>query len=128
LFCRFERRLISPALRPCFSSALVWVLALHLVWGQALGLVHSAAHGASVAGVIAAHDPVAGDHAHPDGHEHTEVCRLLDQAAHTDALATAHAALNPPASSQAAFASPFWGSLRQHAFVYRARGPPILLV
>jgi hypothetical protein len=132
VFYRLESELMFPALRRCWSCALVFALALHLVLGQGLGLAHRTAHGPHGAGVVfdvvVALEHVAGGHAHAGGHEHTEVCRLLDQAAHTDALVTAPGASSLPSLAHAVFAGPVRGRLHWHAVVYRARGPPNFLV
>lgn len=111
--------------RPAIAGALAWVLLL----GQTLGLAHGVAHSTVPVPVAQAHDD---DHPeHRDlfaGHEQgSDVCELLDQIGHADALPLATSVSAQPAPSRPVNAAPTRGVTLRWAAAYNARAPPFIL-
>jgi hypothetical protein len=115
-------------LRQWQRPAIAGVLACVLLLGQALGLAHGVAHSPPVSIAQAQHDDCAeyGDlfASHEQG---SDVCKLLDQIGHADALPLATLVSTPPAPARHCNAAPPHGVAQRWAAVYNARAPPFIL-
>jgi hypothetical protein len=109
---------------------LAWGLVLALLAAQTIGLAHRVAHGDEGRAAVLAGDHGPHDAAEADGglfDDHTaggNECRLLDQAAHADALVAAAA---PPPLIEAAALPRVAATAAPRArrvVAYQARGPP----
>jgi hypothetical protein len=108
--------------------AVAGVLASVMLLGQALGLAHGIAHSTPVAIAQAQHDDCSehGDlfASHEQG---SDVCKLLDQIGHADALPLATPVSAPPAPVRHCNTALLHGVAQRWAAVYNARAPPFTL-
>lgn len=93
--------------------AFAWLLATALLFAQALGQAHQVLHAPGVASDDALF-----------GHHGSAECRLFDQLAHGDALATPALPALPDWPAAAPVAALHAGVEHGCTAVYRARGPP----
>jgi hypothetical protein len=112
--------------RPAIAGVLAWVLLL----GQALGLAHGVAHSLPPVSIAQAQDDGCAEYGDlfASHEQSSDVCKLLDQIGHADALPLATPASAQPAPAQHVDATAACGVALRWAAVYNARAPPWPLV